>query len=88
MWSTTPLNDTTESKYGFGWFVRPVPAHYTVAHGGGLPGFTSFIWKFLDDKLTVIVMSNQERANLGGLALNIAGLYVPALLQPDIKREL
>lgn len=40
MWSPVILNDQTTSPYGFGWFIRAIPNHRTVAHGGGLPGFS------------------------------------------------
>jgi CubicO group peptidase (beta-lactamase class C family) len=82
------LNDGTTFKYGFGWFLRPVPGHRTVAHGGGLPVFSTFIWRFIDDGLTVIVLSNCETADTGRIALGVAGLYVPALLSPEIKKQL
>jgi CubicO group peptidase (beta-lactamase class C family) len=88
MWTPGSLKDGTTSKYGFGWFLRPVPGHKTVAHGGGLPGFSTFIWRFIDDKLTVIVLSNCETADTGRIALGVAGLYIPALLSPEIKKQL
>src|SRR5437867_3259624 len=92
MWTPVRLNDGTTYKYkynyGFGWYLRPVPGHRTVAHGGGLPGFSTFIWRFIDDKLTVILLSNCETADTGRIALGVAGFYVPALLSPEIKKQL
>jgi len=84
MWTPVSLKDGTISKYGFGWFSRPVPGHKTVAHGGELPGFSTFIWRFIDDKLTVIVLSNCETADTGRIALGVAALY-SALLSPEVK---
>jgi D-alanyl-D-alanine carboxypeptidase len=88
MWTPVRLNDGTTHNYGFGWYLRPVPGHRTVAHGGGLPGFSTFIWRFIDDKLTVVVLSNCETADTGRNALRVAGFYVPALLSPEVKRQL
>ncbi|PYJ55505.1 MAG: hypothetical protein DME24_24880 [Verrucomicrobia bacterium] len=88
MWTPVRLNDGTTYNYGFGWYLRPVPGHRTVAHGGGLPGFSTFIWRFMDDKLTVIVLSNSEIADTGRIALGVAGLYVPALVSPEVKKQL
>ena len=88
MWTPVSLKVGTISKYGFGWFLRPVPGHKTVAHGGALPGFSTFIWRFIDDKLTVIVLSNCETADTGRIALGVAGLYIPALLSPEVKKQL
>ncbi|HWH68810.1 MAG TPA: serine hydrolase domain-containing protein, partial [Candidatus Sulfotelmatobacter sp.] len=88
MWAPVRLNDGTTSNYGFGWFLKPVNHHTAVAHGGDMPGFTAFIWRFLDDQLTVVVLSNCDSANTARIGLGVAGLYVPALLSPEVKRQL
>ena len=88
MWTPVRLNDGTTYNYGFGWYLRPIPGHTTVAHGGGLPGFATTIWKFIDDQLTVIVLSNCETADTMRIGLGVAGLYVPALLSPEVKKQL
>jgi CubicO group peptidase (beta-lactamase class C family) len=88
MWTPVRLNDGTTFNYGFGWFLRPIPGHRTVGHGGQLPGFSTFIWRFIDDQLTVIVLSNCETAETARIALGVAGLYVPALLSPEVKKQL
>ena len=82
------MNDGTPSNYGFGWFLQPVKNHKAVGHGGDMPGFTSFIWRFFDDRLTVIVLSNCETAQTARIALGVAGLYEPALLSPEVKKQL
>jgi CubicO group peptidase (beta-lactamase class C family) len=88
MWTPVRLRDGTTSNYGFGWYLRPVNKHKTVGHGGDMPGFTSFIWRFIDDRLTVIVLSNCETAQTARIGLGVAGLYVPALLSPEVKNQL
>ena len=88
MWTPVRLSDGTTSNYGYGWILRPVNNHRTVAHGGDMLGFASFIWRFIDDRLTVIALANCETANTGRIALGVAGLYVPALLSPEVKKQL
>lgn len=88
MWSPIKLNDQTTSSYGFGWFIRSIPNHRTVAHGGGLPGFASFIWRFIDDNLTGIMLANGESAGTVKISLQVAGFYRPALMTPEIKKQL
>jgi len=88
MWTPVRLNDGTTTKYGFGWFVRPVVKHSIVEHSGGLPGFSTFIGRFVDDQLTVIVLSNCETADTGNIGLGVAGIYVPVLLSPEVKKQL
>ena len=80
------LNDGTTSNYGFGWFLQP--EHNTVAHGGEMPGFSTFIWRFIDDQLTVVLLSNLETAETGRIAFGVARLYVPALHSPEVKKQL
>jgi D-alanyl-D-alanine carboxypeptidase len=68
--------------YGFGWFVDSYHGHRYVQHSGGTPGFSSVIYRFLDDKLTVIILSNHSDRFLDQFAIDIAGMYVPALKRP------
>ena len=78
MWKPTPLAKG-EAGYGFGWGVEKANGRRLVSHGGGIPGFSSQISRFLDDDLTVIVLSNAEGGHAGSLARGIAGLLVPTL---------
>jgi D-alanyl-D-alanine carboxypeptidase len=87
MWTPVRLNDGATYNYGFGWYLRPVPGHRTIAHGGGLPGFATSIWRFIDDKLTVIVLSNCETADTMRIGFGVASLYVPALIAPEVKKQ-
>lgn len=83
MWTPFTLNSGTKSNYGFGWSISNSPGHRSVAHGGGIPGFTTEIRRFLDDKLTVVVFTNSGSGSPGSLAQSIAELYVPALKPPQ-----
>lgn len=80
--ATAPFN------YGFGWFVDTYHGHRVIAHSGGTPGFSSIIHRFVDDRLTVIVLTNHTDRVIDHLAIDIAGLYVPALARPrEARRE-
>src|SRR5262249_4071417 len=63
----------------------PWQGHKRVHHNGGLPGFSSEFQRFVDDKLTVIVLINISNTNPEKIALNVAGFYVPALTPPVLK---
>jgi len=59
MWRSTRLPDGTDAGYGMGWAVRNLPKHRSVGHSGGnSSGYT----KFLDDGVTIIVLTNLARA--------------------------
>ena len=80
MWTPGKLNSGASHTYGFGWAVDTVGGHKRVSHGGSLTGFRSTIARYLDDKLTVIVLTNGGLADPDVIALNIADAYIPGLL--------
>lgn len=79
MWTPEKLNDGKPLTYGYGWGVDVYRTRKRVSHGGGINGFSTFISRFVDDKLTVIVLSNLEGGSAGRLADGIAEFYIPAL---------
>jgi CubicO group peptidase (beta-lactamase class C family) len=85
MWTATRAREgrLASVDYGFGWFVGTYEGRRFVQHGGGTPGFSSVIYRFLDDKLTVIVLSNRSDRVLDHLALDIAGFYVDSLKRAE-----
>lgn len=78
---TTPvkLSNGSTFPYGFGWFVQSWRGHAQIHHAGGLSGFNSDIERFVDDKLSVIVLSNSDRVDITRIAIRVAGFFVPAL---------
>lgn len=82
MWEPVRLNGGGSSPYGFGWQVDTVAGHKRVHHSGTMPGFRATIHRYLDDKLTVIVLTNAGNADPGSFARLIAESYIPALVEP------
>jgi D-alanyl-D-alanine carboxypeptidase len=92
MWTPATLNDGSrapswDGSYGFGWFIGEKRGHRYVSH----PGMTGVeMTRFLDDKLTVIVLTNlglsfvpgSEQVESWGLTKAVAGFYVPELEDP------
>ena len=79
MWTPVKLNDGTTHPYGFGWLLNDTHGHKTISHGGGLPGFVTYIGRFVDDGLTVIVLTNCEDSDPQRIAQRVAGFFVPSL---------
>ncbi|HEV2615510.1 MAG TPA: serine hydrolase domain-containing protein [Candidatus Acidoferrales bacterium] len=90
MWTIAKLNNGQPNKgdYGFGWFIHSVNGHRLIEHGGSWQGFTNVISRYVNDKLTVIVLTNLDSAhsNPGKIAHGVAGLYVPALTPPSPRK--
>ena len=84
MWTPVKLNNGTTSDYGFGWQVEMVGSHRLVSHGGSLPGFRAALLRFVNDKLTVVVLTNTDNANPTGIAKGVAALYIPGLIPEPI----
>jgi len=89
MWTPAKTNDGALASfdYGFGWFIDSYHSHRIVQHAGGTPGFSSVIYRFTDDKLTIIILSNHSDRFLDHLAIDSAGMYVPALKRPEGKTD-
>jgi CubicO group peptidase (beta-lactamase class C family) len=70
--------------YGFGWFMHKMNGHRLIEHGGAWQGFTDSICRYVDDKLTVIVLTNLDSAHSDPdkIAHGVAGIYVPAVAPP------
>jgi CubicO group peptidase (beta-lactamase class C family) len=79
MWTPMRLNDGKSSTYAFGWQVEPFRTRPRQAHGGGISGFSTFLARYPEDKVTVIVLTNQGGGAAGAIANNVGAIYIPAL---------
>lgn len=92
MWTPFVLNDgqPNASHYGFGWVDDSLNGHRMIQHSGSWQGFTCTINRYVDDKLTVVVLTNLDAGHASPVAMAhvIAGLVEPALmpkLSPTLK---
>ncbi len=79
MWTNATLkNGQIVSSYGLGFGLTPFRGRRRVGHTGGGPGFVSAYSRFIDDKVTVIVLANadQEEIRIGEIANEIASLFL------------
>ena len=77
MWTPATLLDGTPSDYGFGWAISTHEGQRLVSHGGGLPGFSTYIARFVDAGITVILLTNSDGIASGAIAKSVAGFYLP-----------
>jgi D-alanyl-D-alanine carboxypeptidase len=83
MWTPAKLSDGTAAPYGFGWFISSANGHRLIEHEGAWQGFNANIARYVDDRLTVIVMSNLKSAKTQMLSHRIAGTFLPAVAPPQ-----
>ena len=77
MWTPVILNDGTSYPYGFGWELGSIRGRRAVHHGGGIPGFLSEFARFVDDRLTVVVLMNLDDADVKSIVRDVATFYLP-----------
>jgi len=89
MWTVARLDNGKPNwgKYGFGWVIDEVNGHKVIEHGGYSEGFTTHIARYVDDRLTVVVLTNLGTiyASPDKIAHHVAGFYEPALMPPKRK---
>jgi CubicO group peptidase (beta-lactamase class C family) len=68
--------DGRPAEYGFGWFLNPYHGHKRMWHYGETRGFRTAIQRFVDDKLTVIVLCNRSDLDPTAFALKVADVYL------------
>lgn len=83
MWSAVKLNDGSTQSYGLGWKLAEVNGHRLIYHDGSRPDSSTFISRFVDDKITVIVLANLGDASAQRITNHVAGFYNPSLLPND-----
>ena len=88
IWTVFPLNEgkPNPAHYGFGWGIDAVNGHKVIEHGGAWQGFACDIARFVDDSLTVVVLTNSANAQPGVIRQQVAGLVNPALKPPTPKQ--
>jgi len=84
MWTAGKLKSGISHRYGFGWYVERINGHLNLSHGGDIPGFATYVTRYPDDKLTVIVCLNQY-IYAKRIADTIAAMYLPDLIYREIS---
>lgn len=71
------VSDKPESKqyYGFGWFMDEYNGHKVIMHGGANLGFRSHYDRFVNDGLSIIIMTNTDEAIPARITRAIADYY-------------
>jgi CubicO group peptidase (beta-lactamase class C family) len=70
--------------YGYGFFLGPHNAeleqadHAIAGHYGTIEGFRAASYRYLDDDLTIILLSNVENTDINALHLAIARIFRPS----------
>jgi len=87
MYTPFVLNDGKPNSegYGFGWFIHDVHGHKLIEHAGAWQGFNTNISRYVDDKLTIVMLTNLAGADPEDITHHVAGMLVPELMPPAKK---
>lgn len=84
MYARAHLEDGSSVGYGYGWGIDDYHNHHAIHHGGNINGFTTFICRFVDDGLSIIVLSNVSGFNISKM---VASITRQVFGIADVQRE-
>lgn len=77
--------------YGYGWEIGTRFGRKTLAHSGSDGGFSSYILRFPDDRVTVVILGNGDRMSAARTAVDLAAIVLGApykMPAPQLRDEL
>jgi CubicO group peptidase (beta-lactamase class C family) len=63
------------NNYGYGWNVRRLLNRNAQFHSGSSVGFSTFILRIPEDKLTIIVLSNSDETSASRVAMDLGAIW-------------
>lgn len=72
----TSTDEKSKSYYGFGWMIDEFDGHKFVGHGGANIGFRSYYTRFINDGLSIIIITNTDEANPVAITKALASYYL------------
>ena len=75
----TPFREMMPGKgYAYGWWTSHKFGRTEIAHGGNATGFITYIARYPSDRVTVIVLSNNERGSSGKISSVLSSIVFGA----------
>jgi D-alanyl-D-alanine carboxypeptidase len=79
LWTPVRLKNGRRQDYGLGWFLPRPNGDQHISHNGLVNGFASAITYDPRQKLSVVVLTNSEKAPATLIARTVTGLYEPSI---------
>lgn len=71
----TSDNPSSKEYYGFGWLIDEVNGHKLISHGGSNIGFRSYYARFVNDGLSIIILTNTDEARPAAIMKALSDYY-------------
>lgn len=68
--------------YGVGWFLNDRFNYPAVTHGGGMPGVSTQLWLFPQQKIAIVVLTNTATRGLDGIVARTLAAMLPNVTLP------
>jgi CubicO group peptidase (beta-lactamase class C family) len=72
--------------YGYGWRIGEKHGRREIDHSGSLNGFSSYLIRFPAERVTVIVLSNSDKASAGKVGVDLSAIYFGAPYKPAVAQ--
>ncbi|MEJ7767751.1 MAG: serine hydrolase [Chitinophagaceae bacterium] len=64
------------NKYGYGWSMDTLFDKQVMAHGGGIHGFNSNLFRILQDEIVIILLNNKNNPHLSEITKGLAAIVL------------
>ncbi|MDH7447135.1 serine hydrolase domain-containing protein [Aquimarina sp. 2201CG14-23] len=76
------------SHYGYGWAIFPTPRNTElIAHNGGNGVFFADFWRYLEEDITIFMMTNSVKRSYEHITSQIAGILLKPDFIPEVSAE-
>jgi len=75
-----------KNGYGYGWGITRQHGKRLYSHSGGIHGFSTIISRFPEEKLLVVVLSNNMAQQTGNIGTALAGIFLGLDIKPPSSR--
>ncbi len=65
------IRRSPDLSYAYGWIVGQQNGHPVVTHAGSIGGYASFLIRYPEDKISIILLSNDQRVDFGTILSEI-----------------
>jgi CubicO group peptidase (beta-lactamase class C family) len=85
MWTPAKFNNGSPNpdRYGFGWYITSNHGRRVVGHSGAWQGFKAHISRYVDDKLTIVVLANLAGSDPKRISDHVAEIYLSERIPRD-----
>lgn len=73
-WLQLEMFTPTLRQYGYGWFVRQQQGRQMIGHSGYITGFSNYMVRYPDERITIIVLSNLQTTRAYDISQHLAGI--------------